>query len=83
MLTHVMALRCVIFTCSRSYISDSKSESYVRCCVVSHKFSAAISAESDQTPPPDGEGFSVFCQTDWSVLTVWCEQLVCECEIAV
>lgn len=34
---------------SRSYISDSKSESYVRCCVVSHKFSAAISAESEQT----------------------------------
>lgn len=25
----------------------------------------------------------VFGQTDWSVLTVWCEQLMCVCEIAV
>lgn len=56
--------------------------------VVSHKFSTAVSAirlfeTRPHLPPANGEGFSVFCQTDWSVLTVWCEQLVCECDIAV
>lgn len=48
--------------------------------------------EPDQTlwktsaPPPFlsmSVSFGLFGQTDWSVSTVWCDQLVCVCEIAV
>lgn len=32
---------------------------------------------------PMSVSFGVFGQTDWSVLTVWCDQLARVCEIAV
>lgn len=91
-MAHVMALRCVSFTCFFRAISVTLNQSLMSGVVLCLTNSALLYQQKamrlfettlNLLLPADGEAFRVFSRIDWSVLTMWCEQLVCECKIAI